>query len=186
MNRAKNTRVQANHRATGANFWTGAPLRDVSLTHAYSDFLSSLFATGVMASSNLQAQATIVDAPDTIFVALDTLVEGGAVEAHWDIANDSEVALELMVTRMFLDTVSPFNYPYSSGEPGAFEPGAFERFCWGPTCFNYGTDSSPSNAAFLVTLQPGQPPTLSGAIITPILWLEVRRCNTAFILWANL
>ena len=50
---------------------------------------------------NLQAQATIVDAPDTIFVALDTLVEGGAVEAHWDIANDSEVALELMVTRTF-------------------------------------------------------------------------------------
>ena len=114
-------------------------------------FLSSLFAMGVMASSNLQAQATIVDAPDTIFVALDTLAEGGAVEAHWDIANDSEVALELMVTRTFLDTVSPFNYPYSSDEPGAFE-----RFCWGPTCFNYGTDSSPSNAAFLVTLQPGQ------------------------------
>ena len=76
-------------------------------------FLSSLFAMGVMASSNLQAQATIVDAPDTIFVALDTLVEGGAVEAHWDIANDSEVALELMVTRKFLDTVSPCNYPYS-------------------------------------------------------------------------
>lgn len=105
----------------------------------------------VASVTGVQAQATLVDAPDTIYVALDTLAAGGAVEAHWDVANDTGDALVLMVTRTFGDTVSPFNYPYSSGNPGAYE-----RFCWGPTCFNYGTNSSPSNASFLVTLQPGQ------------------------------
>ncbi len=95
-------------------------------------------------------QATIVDAPDTIYVALDTLSGSGAVEAHWTVANNTDSPLSLMVTRNFIDTVSPFNYPYQSGEPGAFE-----RFCWGPTCFNYGTDSSPANAAFFVNLNSG-------------------------------
>lgn len=104
-----------------------------------------------MSVESAWAQATVVDAPDTIVVALDTLSAGGAVEAHWDVANETEAPLMLMVTRTFIDTVSPFNYPYSSEEPGAYE-----RFCWGPTCFNYGTDSSPSNEAFFVTLQPGQ------------------------------
>ena len=95
-------------------------------------------------------QATLVDAPDTIYVALDTLSGSGAVEAHWTVANNTDSPLSLMVTRNFIDTVSPFNYPYQSGEPGAFE-----RFCWGPTCFNYGTDSSPANAAFFVNLNSG-------------------------------
>ncbi|MGB1480604.1 MAG: T9SS type A sorting domain-containing protein [Flavobacteriales bacterium] len=95
-------------------------------------------------------QATIVDAPDTIYVALDTLSGSGAVEAHWTVANNTDSPLSLMVTRNLIDTVSPFNYPYQSGDPGAFE-----RFCWGPTCFNYGTDSSPANAAFFVNLNSG-------------------------------
>lgn len=110
-----------------------------------------LSALGWVSAQGVHAQATVLNAPDTIMVALDTLSAGGAVEAHWDVANETDAPLTLMVTRTFLDTVSPFNYPYSSGEPGAYE-----RFCWGPTCFNYGTDSSPTNEAFFVTLQPGQ------------------------------
>jgi hypothetical protein len=106
---------------------------------------------GWATTQGVNAQATVLNAPDTIMVALDTLTAGGAVEAHWDVANETDASMMLMVTRTFLDTVSPFNYPYSSGEPGAYE-----RFCWGPTCFNYGTDSSPTNEAFFVTLQPGQ------------------------------
>ena len=113
--------------------------------------LWALCAMSLVSSETAQAQATVVDAPDTVVVALDTLAAGGAVEAHWDIANDTDAALVLMVTRTFVDTISPFNYPYQSGEPGAYE-----RFCWGPTCFNYGTDSSPENESFLVTIEPGQ------------------------------
>lgn len=115
---------------------------------------ATIWVMGLLAWASLngvRAQATLVDAPDTVFVALDTLASGGAVEAHWDVANETDSPLVLMVTRNFEDTVSPFNYPYSSGESGAYE-----RFCWGPTCFNYGTDSSPTNDSFLVTLQPGQ------------------------------
>ena len=95
-------------------------------------------------------QASIVGAPDSLFMALDTLGTSPA-EAHWEVANNTEGPLSLMVTRTFLDTVSPFNYPWSFSAEGSYE-----RFCWGPTCFQYGTNSSPTDAGDLVTLNPGQ------------------------------
>ena len=73
---------------------------------------------GWATTQGVNAQATVLNAPDTITVALDTLTTGGAVEAHWDVANETDAPMMLMVTRTFIDTVSPFNYPYSSGEPG--------------------------------------------------------------------
>ena len=97
------------------------------------------------------APATLVNAPDTVYVSLDTLSGVGVIDTHWNVLNETEDTLELMVTRTFLDTVSPFNYPYVSGASGSYE-----RFCWGATCFNFGTDASPANPAFLVTLEPGE------------------------------
>ena len=111
-------------------------------------------ATGVLAwvagSTPCMAQATIVNAPDTVYMALDTMGTAPA-EVHWDVLNETDSPLTLMVTRTFVDTVSPFNYPWVASAAGSYE-----RFCWGPTCFQYGQDSSPTNAAFLVTLEPGQ------------------------------
>ena len=99
--------------------------------------------------TGLLAQPTLIDAPDTMHVNVDTLLAGGGIEAYWSVANETDEPMTLMVTRLLIDTVSPFNYPYQSGGEGAYE-----RFCWGPTCFNYGTDSSPENAAFLITIEP--------------------------------
>jgi hypothetical protein len=97
------------------------------------------------------AQPTIVADQTTLLADPDTMVAGSTLELHVEVSNETDAAMSLYVTRAFVDTVSPFNYPYSFGVEGSYE-----RFCWGPTCFNYGTDSSPLNAAFLVTLQPGQ------------------------------
>lgn len=115
----------------------------------WTSFAASL-AFFMFSSGAAWAQPAFVEAPDTMFVSLDTLSQGGGVEASWSVTNPTEEAMTLMVTRILLDTVSPFNYPYQSGAEGAYE-----RFCWGATCFGYGTDSSPTNPAFLVTLEPG-------------------------------
>ena len=69
--------------------------------------LWAMCALAWMSVESTWAQATVVDAPDTIVVALDTLSAGGAVEAHWDVANETEVPLMLMVTRTCLLYTSP-------------------------------------------------------------------------------
>ena len=117
--------------------------------------MSSIFAacvTFVTLSISVQAQIappTVLGAPDSVFVNIDTLSGAGVVAVHWDVTNETADVLDLMVTRSFLDTVSPFNYPYVLDAAGSYE-----RFCWGQTCFNFGTDASPSNPAFLVSLEP--------------------------------
>ena len=105
---------------------------------------------GFTLSNASLAQATLVNAPDTVFVSLDTLDGAGDVAVQWDVVNETDAPLNLMVTRGLLATVTPFNYPYVDGAEGSYE-----RFCWGASCFNYGTDASPELAAFLVGLNPG-------------------------------
>ena len=101
----------------------------------------------------VSAQIEFVNPPDTVYVALDTLGTG-ALEVHWDVVNNGNGPVELMVTRFLVDTVSPFNYPYI-----AENEGAHERFCWGPSCFQYGTDASPNNPAFFVSLDSAETDT---------------------------
>ena len=105
---------------------------------------------GSTVSNTAVAQATLVNAPDTVFVSLDTLDGAGDVAVQWDVVNETDAPLNLMVTRGLLATVTPFNYPYVEGAEGSYE-----RFCWGETCFDYGTPASPVNPAFLVNLNPG-------------------------------
>ena len=96
------------------------------------------------------AQATLVDAPDTIFVSLDTLGDGGDVVVQWDVTNQTDSPLSLMVTRGFLATATPFNDPFDTDAAGSYE-----RFCWGESCYNYGTPASAELPSFLVNLNPG-------------------------------
>ena len=123
-----------------------------------STLLLSVFALLAIAAVNsAQGQATLVNAPDTVYMAIDTMGTSPA-EVHWDVVNETDASMALMVSRFFVDTVSPFNYPFGTdgNTPPMPLPGSYERFCWGPTCFNYGQDSSPTNEAFLVSLDPGQ------------------------------
>ncbi|MAU76267.1 MAG: hypothetical protein CL831_05255 [Crocinitomicaceae bacterium] len=105
----------------------------------------------------LSAQLTIISPTDTIFASLDTLNElnSGEISLHWDVVNESNSEMTLMCTRTFVDTVSPFNYPYVQSLPEAPVEGAYEKFCWGPLCYNYGTDASSQNPSLLVTLPSG-------------------------------
>ncbi len=138
-------KIEAGTQGSWTYLWGMTALRFQSL-HC----ILLVLAGGVSISHRVQAQATLVNAPDTIYMALDTMGTAPA-EAHWDVLNETDSPMTLMVTRTFGETVSPFNYPWESGAPGSYE-----RFCWGPTCFQYGTDSSPTNDMFLLTLNPGE------------------------------
>ena len=98
-----------------------------------------------------QAQLSVVDAPDTVAVFLDQLGQSGLVAAYWGVQNNGNQPQKLMVSRSLVDTVSPFNYPFTFGAPGSSE-----RFCWGPQCYNFGSDSSSTQESFLVVLEPGE------------------------------
>jgi hypothetical protein len=105
----------------------------------------------------LSAQLTIIAPTDTIFAALDTLNElhSGEISLHWDVVNESNSEMTLMCTRTFIETVDPYNYPYVQSLPEAIVEGAYEKFCWGPLCYNYGTDASSQNSSLLVNLPAG-------------------------------
>jgi hypothetical protein len=105
----------------------------------------------------LSAQLTFIEPTDTIFAALDTLNElhSGEISLHWDVVNESNSEMTLMCTRNFIETVDPYNYPYVQSLPEAIVEGAYEKFCWGPLCYNYGTDASSQNSSLLVNLPAG-------------------------------
>ena len=103
-------------------------------------------------------QATLVDAPDTVVVTTST------VDVSWDVVNNTPDSLYMLVSRFFIDTVSPFNYPYPSQLDGSRE-----QFCWAvgsdQFCYPFGADSSfpngiaelaagESTSAFKITFVP--------------------------------
>jgi len=124
----------------------------------YTKLKTLILASTFFLVGSLAAQPTIIAPSDTIFAALDTLnaLHSGEISIHWDVLNELDSELILMCTRSFIDTVSPYNYPYVQSLPENPVEGAYEKFCWGPLCYNYGTDASSStNASLLVNLQSG-------------------------------
>ena len=123
----------------------------------YTKLKSIILASTFLLVGALSAQLTIIAPSDTVFAALDTLNEfhSGEISLHWDVVNESNSEMTLMCTRSFIDTVSPYNYPYTQSLPEALVEGAYEKFCWGPLCYNYGTDASSQNPSLLVTLPSG-------------------------------
>ena len=76
---------------------------------------------GLFVSMSAQAQfsaPTLLGTTDTVYIDLDTLGAAGVVAVYWDVLNDTEETLDLMVTRTLVDTVSPFNYPFETDEDG--------------------------------------------------------------------
>ena len=108
----------------------------------------------MLAFGGLNAQLILTIPNDTIFIALDTLDTEEIVD-HWDVSNDTFMSLELMCSRNYLSTVTPYNYPYIQSLPENPVAGAYEKFCWGPLCYNYGTDASSTNSSLLVNIPSG-------------------------------
>lgn len=91
-----------------------------------------------------QAQApTLIDPVDIV----EGLPTDEILVAEWFVTNATENPMTLTVSRNVLQTVETMNLPYEVGAPGAYE-----RFCWGGTCYQYGTAESALSLA--LTLQP--------------------------------
>ena len=108
----------------------------------------SVCLVGALNVAQAQISLEILDAPDTVHVSLDTLSTID-VQAYWDVTNVGEESLDVLVTRSFMEMADPFNFPYV--EDG---PGSYERFCWGPLCYPFGTVASADQGSALVTLAP--------------------------------
>jgi len=121
---------------------------------------SLYFILAVLSVGTISAQPTIVSPSDTIYAALDTLSLDGEVSTHWDVVNETGSTLTLMCSRNLVDVVSPFNYPYVyDSEAQEAAEGSYEKFCWGPLCYNFGTDASSTNSSMLVDIAPGETDT---------------------------
>ena len=111
-------------------------------------FCLSVCLAGALNVAQAQISLEILNAPDTVHVALDTL-SSPDVQAYWDVTNVGEESLDVLVTRSFLEMADPFNFPYDDASPGSYE-----RFCWGPLCYPFGTVASADQGSALVTLAP--------------------------------
>ena len=114
-----------------------------------------LFGLVFLATGNAIAQPEITIETDTIFVALDTM-QINEISTHWVVANNQFGTQELMCSRNFVEVVDPYNYPYVQSTEENPVPGSYEKFCWGPICYNYGTDESSSNEGFIVSIPQNQ------------------------------
>ena len=97
----------------------------------------------------LHGQATLVD-PVEIFEGSLSNPENDEISLHWDVTNLTNDTLDLRVFRNIIQAVDVLNLPYQEGEPGAYD-----RFCWGPICYPIGSVSSNSSDNLLVTIAPG-------------------------------
>ena len=107
--------------------------------------IAGAFAFGILLSLPMAAQGPT-------FIDPVSVVESDNVDsvmvAEWLVTNATDNPMTLYVERNVLQSVDPLNLPYETGAEGAYE-----RFCWGGTCYPYGSASSVVGLA--LTLNPG-------------------------------
>lgn len=100
---------------------------------------------GMLGVTAAQAQGPTLIDPVTV-VESDNL--DSVMVAEWLVTNATENVMTLSVQRNIIQTVDPFNLPYDITAEGAYE-----RFCWGGTCYPYGT--GPSVSSLALVMAPG-------------------------------
>ena len=108
-----------------------------------------------MVNQTAWCQVTLIDAVEVFEGSLSD-PENDEIAVHWDVANLTTDTLKLIVSRQVVQGVEPFNLPYVEDEDGNPAPGAYERFCWGPLCYPYGTAMSNTSPNLVVTILPGE------------------------------
>ena len=103
---------------------------------------SVMVAIGMLGVSAAQAQGPTLIDPVSV-VESDNL--DSVMVAEWRVTNATESVMTLNVQRNIIQTVDPFNLPYEIGAEGAYE-----RFCWGGTCYPYGSSTSVSSLALVM------------------------------------
>lgn len=106
--------------------------------------LATLLSGTALSLSVLAQGPTLID-PVSVVESDNT---DSVMVANLLLTNATESPITLYVERSVFQAVEPMNLPYVSGEEGAYE-----RFCWGGTCYPYGTESSVLSLA--LTLAPG-------------------------------
>lgn len=102
-----------------------------------------------MTPQMIKGQATLIE-PVEVFEGSLSDPENDEISLHWDVTNLTNDTLDLMVFRNIIQAVDVLNLPYEEGEPGAYD-----RFCWGPLCYPIGAVSSNTSENLLVTILPG-------------------------------
>jgi len=112
-------------------------------------FFQLLMGLVFFATGTAIAQPEVVLEAETVYVYLDDPASE-EVTTYATVSNNQFGTIELMCSRNYIDVVDPYNYPYNpAGE------GSYEKFCWGPICYNYGEDASNSNSGFTVGIPNG-------------------------------
>ena len=106
----------------------------------------SVLLCAVMGPAVFWAQPTLLHPIEVFEGSLDDPANE-EIALHWDVTNLTDDTLSLMVTRNIIQLVSPYNLPYDQDAPGAYD-----RFCWGPLCYDYGQYSSFTTEGYLVEL----------------------------------
>lgn len=108
------------------------------------------FATGTVI-----AQPEVVLEAATVYVYLDDPASE-EISTHATVSNNQFGTIELMCSRVLTPVLAdPYNYPYVASTEDSSVPGSYEKFCWGPICYNYGTDASNPNSGFTVDIPNG-------------------------------
>ena len=87
-------------------------------------------------SGSAIAQPEVVLESEVVYVYLDDPASD-EISTNAMVSNNQFGTIELMCSRNYVDVVDPYNYPYNSEQEGSYE-----KFCWGPICYNFGADDS--------------------------------------------
>ncbi|MDZ4750371.1 MAG: T9SS type A sorting domain-containing protein [Flavobacteriales bacterium] len=90
-------------------------------------------------SLGLKAQSIVLVDPLTCVLGNTENPDDFEIDTHWDVINTSNTDKIIRVRRQVLSEVS----------------GSRNKFCWGPLCYNWDTEESPTNENLLVTIPGG-------------------------------
>lgn len=99
-----------------------------------------LFIAALLLSVSLFAQDLEIIDPTSLVTGNPTLSEDNTIAVYWDVQNNGEAPVGVRCRREVLVLVD----------------GARERFCWGPLCYDWGTEMSLANGASLVNIPAGE------------------------------
>ncbi len=99
-----------------------------------------LFILAAFLGSALFAQDLQLIDPSPLVTGDPSLAEDNTIAVYWDVSNAGSETYQVRCRREVISMVD----------------GARERFCWGPLCYDWGTEVSLGNGASLVTIASGE------------------------------
>jgi hypothetical protein len=99
-----------------------------------------LFIAALFLGAGLFAQNLEIIEPTNLVTGDPTVTEDNTIAVYWDVQNNGDAPVQVRCRREIL----------------VLQDGARERFCWGPLCYDWGTEMSLANGASLVNIPAGE------------------------------